>query len=62
MEKTDELIKKVVCDRDGDAFMEMLCLPNKELKNVMNRMKEIANGTTQVQKASEEVIGKARLD
>lgn len=48
MEKTDEIIKKVVCDRDGDAFMEMLCLPDKELKNVMNRMKEIANnGTTQ---------------
>lgn len=41
MEKTDEIIKKVVCDRDGDAFSEMLCLPNKELEKVIERMKEL---------------------
>ena len=41
MEETDELIKKVVCDKDGDAFMEMLCLPNKELENVIERMEEL---------------------
>lgn len=45
MKKTDELIKKVVCDRDGEAFLEMLCLPDKELKNVINRMKEMVNET-----------------
>lgn len=41
MEKTDEIIKKVVCNRDGDAFTEMLCLPDKELENVIERMKEL---------------------
>lgn len=41
MKKTDEIIKKVVCDRDGDAFIKMLCLPNKELENVIERMKEL---------------------
>ena len=43
--KADEIIEKVVCNRDGDAFLEMLCLPDKELKNVMERMEEIINGT-----------------
>lgn len=41
MEKTDELIKKVVCDRDGNAFMKMLCLPKKELEKVIDRMEEL---------------------
>lgn len=41
MEKTDEIIKKVVRDRDGDAFIEMLCLPKKELENVIKRMEEL---------------------
>lgn len=41
MEKTDELIKKVVCDKDGDAFIKMLCLPKKELEKVIERMEEL---------------------
>lgn len=41
VKEIDEIIKKVVCDKDGDAFTEMLCLPDKELENVIERMKEL---------------------